>query len=349
VQLHSSPGLLVGPSNDNPRFSRLLGKTTRLILITKMSCTINSVVEYSYGTDLDLSTSPKDIAKPCRQCSTHNYSCPVPQIVGAIGGISCKDFCRNRLTGARCETDTVYLSAASPGRSADCMHGFTDLLETNPPDWFLLENSDELANNPQHTESLNLFCADIGSRSYDVRVFTADADDFILPEKRRRTYIVGIQRPLKCWKVSSYTLFFDNMQKLIKAFMLPAVRLADALYPDNHSSVEKELDVRQSRAPCNGLNSNQLNEQRLAWGAFGLRSLPGLTRVPADDLQSPWFRAMTLRKRSSFEILQHRAKARTNAEEKKLNALEPDSPLAGEAQANGKRKSITRHLGNVSI
>jgi site-specific DNA-cytosine methylase len=169
------------------------------------------------------------------------------------------------------------------------MHGFTELLETNPPDWFLLENSDELANNPQHTESLNLFCADIGSRSYDLRVFTADADDFLLPEKRRRTYIVGIQRPLKFWKVSNYTLFFDNIQKLIKAFMLPPLNLADVLYPANHSSLQAELEVRQARPRTSDtLNSNMLNEQRQAWGAFGLRSLPGLTRVPQCDMQSPW-------------------------------------------------------------
>jgi site-specific DNA-cytosine methylase len=170
------------------------------------------------------------------------------------------------------------------------MHGFTELVETNPPDWFLLENSDELANNPQHIESLNLFCADIGSRSYDLRVFTADADDFLLPEKRRRTYIVGIQRPLKFWKVSNYTLFFDNIQKLIKAFMLPPLHLADVLYPANHSSLQAELEARQARlrTSADTLNSNMLLEQRQAWGAFGLRSLPGLTRVPQCDMESPW-------------------------------------------------------------
>jgi len=51
---------------------------------------------------------------------------------------------------------------------------------------------------------------------------------------------------------------------------------------------------------------------------------------------------MPLRKKAAFEILQHRAKAKINAAEKKLNALEADSPLKGEAQANGKRKIIRR-------
>ena len=229
----------------------------------------------------------------------------------------------------------MYLNAASPGKSADCMHGFTELLETNPPEWFLLENSDELANNPVHQESLNLFCADMSNRSFDVRVFVVAADDFFLSEKRNRCYIVGIQRPLKLWKVTSYTKFFDNMQQLINSFMMPPLPLADVLYHERHRSVVKELAMRTSRPPCNSLNTNQLNEQRVAWSAFGLRSLPGLTRVLPADLASPWFQAMPMRKKAAFEILQHRAKARIATEQAKLRALERDSPRQKDAQANG--------------
>ena len=280
-------------------------------------------------------TLHEDLTKPSRFCSTHKKTgCPLGEIHGAIGGISCKDFCKNRLTGAQCDTSVVYMSSSSPGRSADCMHGFMGLLLTSPPDYFLLENSDELANNPQHQESLNLFCCDMAARSYDVRVFTADAFDFALPEKRVRTYIIGLQRPLKHWKVTKYTEFFQNLEKLIKAFMMQPLPLAEVLYPENHPSLEAELEQRKSKTPCNSLNANQLNEQRVAWMSLGLRSLPGLTRVPEADASSPWFRATPLRKRSCFEIIQHKGRARLAGEEKKLQALAPNSPLEKDAKAH---------------
>jgi hypothetical protein len=47
---------------------------------------------------------------------------------------------------------------------------------------------------------------------------------------------------------------------------------------------------------------------------------------------------MTMRKKSAWEILQHRAKARINAEQKKLDVLKIDAPGVEDAQANGKHK-----------
>jgi hypothetical protein len=52
----------------------------------------------------------------------------------------------------------------------------------------------------------------------------------------------------------------------------------------------------------------------------------------------PWFQVMTMRKKSAWEILQHRAKARINAEQKKLDVLKIDAPGVEDAQANGKHK-----------
>ena len=61
-------------------------------------------------------------------------------------------------------TDNVYKSDSTPGKSAECMHGVVELLDKCELEWFLLENSDELCTNEKHTESLNLFCHDMGSR-----------------------------------------------------------------------------------------------------------------------------------------------------------------------------------------
>ncbi len=60
------------------------------------------------------------------------------------------------------------------------MHGFVGLLDTAPPDWFVLENSEELPENEQHQELLNPFCYDVCASGYDVRVFIVNASDLSL-------------------------------------------------------------------------------------------------------------------------------------------------------------------------
>ena len=61
-------------------------------------------------------------------------------------------------------TADVYKSDSTPGKSAECMHGFIELLDICLVEWFLLENSDELSTNDKHAESLNLLCHDMDSR-----------------------------------------------------------------------------------------------------------------------------------------------------------------------------------------
>ena len=84
------------------------------------------------------------LATADRHCDVHNAACPVPSNLDiAIGGLSCRDF-------ARCRNDKqkgadVYRSASSPGRSADCMHGFNALVDHMSPEIIIIENVDELA------------------------------------------------------------------------------------------------------------------------------------------------------------------------------------------------------------
>jgi hypothetical protein len=85
-----------------------------------------------------------------RNCSVHSKSCPLPESVDMLtGGLSCKDFARCRMD--RLAGGVIYRSSSSPGRSADCMHGFLDLIDVLPPDALVVENVDELA------EGLGLF------------------------------------------------------------------------------------------------------------------------------------------------------------------------------------------------
>ncbi len=259
-------------------------------------------------------------------CSIHKGHCELPKAShGAIGGISCKDFSKNRRSGEQCSSDSIYLATTSPGKSAECMHGFISLLDTCPPDWFLLENSDELAENAQHQESLDLFVHDMGTRGFDVRVFTANACDYLLPQRRVRTYILGVLRPLRHFLLHDYTGFFATVHRLIQAFMCEPVPLADVLLADDDPIVEQVLAARKHWVPVNTLTTKELNEERQAWMSLGLRNLPGCGRVKAADKESQWFSRMPLRKRSCLEIVQHRFRAKVEQCDSQLQRAHEDA------------------------
>ena len=256
-----------------------------------------------------------------RKCSTHgNKNCPLPPNThGAIGGISCRDFSKNRTTGEKCP-DSVYSASSSPGKSADCMHGFVGMLEVCPPDWFVVENSDELAENAAHQESLDLFCHDIGNMGYDLRVYTANASDFGLPQNRWRAYIVGVRRPLKHYKMENYDGFFTTIQRLLIAFHCAPPPLAKVLYDDDDPRVTRERERRQAKGGTHHMTSKELDEQRKAWRALGHRHLPG-TKLDELDCKSPWWDTMCLRKRGVVEIKQYQGRQKVEGIVKKLEEL----------------------------
>lgn len=195
------------------------------------------------------------------------------------------------------------------------MHGFVSLLSHSPPDWFLLENSDELADNASHQESLDLFVHDLCAKSYDVRVFTANAKDYGLPQERNRTYIVGIMRPLRHFQLEDYTKFFDTLEMLIKAFMCDPIPLADMLLADDDPIVQRELQQHKGKPLVNQMSSKEMDDHRQAWSALGLRHLPGCTRVKKDDKDSEWFPNLALAKRTRLEIFQHKFQAKVTQQE----------------------------------
>ena len=205
------------------------------------------------------------------------------------------------------------------------MHGFVALLDTSPPQWLVIENSDELSCNDSHKDALNLFCYDLSSRGYDLRVFTCESDMFALPQGRSRTYIVGVMRPMKSFKLLDYTAFFNTIVKLMDVFKVPAVPLQDCLYDDDHPAVQRELQNRLSKNPAVTMMSKEMNEQRQAWKILGLRNLPGCERVRAADKNSPWFGTINLRKQTCFEIHQYKAESKVLARKKKLDELESDA------------------------
>ena len=201
------------------------------------------------------------------------------------------------------------------------MHGFVGMLEVCPPDWFCVENSDELAENEAHQESLDLFCHDIGNKGYDLRVYTANASDFGLPQNRWRTYIVGVRRPLKHYKMENYEEFFQTIARLINAFQCGPPPLAKVLYDDDDPRVTRELERKQAKGGNHlPMTSRELEEQRKAWRALGHRHLPG-TKIDELDQKSPWWETMCQSKRGKVEIKQLQGRQKVEGIVKKLEQL----------------------------
>ena len=80
------------------------------------------------------------------------------------------------------------------------MHGLMALVDLTHPEWLLLENTDELAENPVHRPDLDLFMHDLSSRGYEIKVFVLESSDFILPQARESVFSRGrvASRPQVC-------------------------------------------------------------------------------------------------------------------------------------------------------
>ena len=73
------------------------------------------------------------------QCVQHRVKCDLPRALdGFVCGFSCKDFSKaNMQRGVRRGHD-ISRALTSPGKSADTMHGFLDVLDSCNPDFFWL-------------------------------------------------------------------------------------------------------------------------------------------------------------------------------------------------------------------
>jgi len=259
---------------------------------------------------------------------------------GEVGGISCKDFAKARTTGAKV-VGNVYLAGESPGQSAQCMHGFVSQLHVTPTDWLLLENSDELAENDEHREALDLFLHDLSLQGYDTRVFVKVADRFVVCQKRKRMYIVGLLRPCKYFHVSDYGKFFETVVKLVDMFEMVGPSLPEVMYHDDNPRLRADAEAKLTKTPCMTLTTKELNEQRAAWKALGLRHEHGTRMVRDADRDSASYQALCLRKRTCLEYHQHTRHSKIKELERKLQADEVGQALSPEEALKVSRDKVS--------
>ena len=221
-----------------------------------------------------------DISTLCdddrRHCDAHSRCCPLPARVDVlIGGLSCKDYSKNNTVKGRLKGAELYNSGTSPGKSADCMHGFMALIDRAPPEWLLVENTDELAAAEDQRDALDLFIVDLAHRGYDVKVFLLDSSDYLLAQKRRRMFLVGILRPSRNIRIDNYSVFFQRVQTLLEAFKVVGPSLPEDMFSKDDERVRHELDLRRRRFVHTPLTSKVLTLHRSIWAKLGARFVTG--------------------------------------------------------------------------
>ena len=142
-----------------------------------------------------------------RYCAHHQKACELPRrLDGLIAGFSCKDFSRANKARKLFHGADIFTAEHSPGQSADTIRGLLQVLDTCPPDFFLLENVDDLAME-LHGEALDMLLSAGSHRGYDCHSYILDAADFGLAQSRRRLFILGMLRPGRGFKIRDYTRF----------------------------------------------------------------------------------------------------------------------------------------------
>jgi hypothetical protein len=185
------------------------------------------------------------------------------------------------------------------------MHGLMALVDVTHPEWLLLENTDELAENPVHRPDLDLFMHDLSSRGYEIKVFVLESSDFMLPQARVRCFLVGVLRPGRRFAIGDYQAYFRQFEALVEKVKLCGPSLAEVLFRDSDVAVKAALQARVDHPHKSNLTTKTMNDHRAAWAIMGMRFTMGDDRISKDDAASPWYQSLCAAKQARLQYHQH--------------------------------------------
>ncbi len=226
-------------------------------------------------------------------CAAHdNTACKLPQELDfAIAGISCRDWSKSNPNRKIFHDTDALAQGSSPGGSVNTAWELLSFLKCSHPEVVIVENSDELAGD-QHKHNLDRLLYEFAQRSYDTRHMLIDANDYGLPQRKQRMWIVAVLRPGRRFEIASFDEFFNGMLKLMKLFKCRPPSFVDTLLGEGNKLLEKDLAERQ-KAPPKGWDSSSLGAHRAAWAKRGLRMQEHQPRQA--DKDSAWFKTLTPR------------------------------------------------------
>jgi site-specific DNA-cytosine methylase len=94
----------------------------------------------------------------------------------------------------------IAAAKSSPGKSADTLHGFLQLMAELDSEWALLENVDSL-DDSSNRDALDALFQKRNELGYDTKSFVLDCCECQLPQRKERLYVICIKRPARSFSI----------------------------------------------------------------------------------------------------------------------------------------------------
>jgi site-specific DNA-cytosine methylase len=250
----------------------------------------------------DISVYADDRRRVCDLHKGVRASCEIPQFLdGFIAGFSCKDFARCNMNRKHRSGADIVGATTSPGKSADTLQGVFQVLDHSKPDWGVLENVDELAQE-LHKDGLDMIFVELEKRGFDAKGFVLDSHDYGMAQSKKRLFIVLIRRPNRSFAVDLALMpFFQRFEMLLGEFKVRGPCFSQILLSSDHPKVEHELTHRQGLETKNW-DSSTMDIHQAEWRKLGL--CIQAVRARAEDRESPWFLTLPSREKDLLAYYQ---------------------------------------------
>ena len=215
-----------------------------------------------------------DVRKLCKgqaECYRHDQVCVVAPAPIKVGGFSCKDF--SPQSSHRDTSGRVLAQSSSAGKSADTWNGFLDLIDVDPTDLAVLENSDKIDSKQQKVSNLDIIMAQMASRFFEGIPLLCDSTEHGLSWARLRIFMVFVRVGAKMFTIKGYEAFFQKFIERVESCKRRPPSLLDVLH-DNDAE-----DVRE----C----FKALREKAVFFRSCGLAF--GAVKARPETAESEWF------------------------------------------------------------
>ena len=253
------------------------------------------------------------------ECAVHNRRCAIPAVDLLILGTSCKDMSRANPAPPK---GHVLRQEQSKGGSAQTYRGFLHYLDSRPSPMIIFENVDAMDDAKENGESnLDIFLADTSNRGYESQIIMTDAQEFGLPARRRRIYVLLVRtslNPLLDFQMRPLAGMFATFGALMHG-CLRAPPCATSLWLEaDDPAVTSELHAREEKRANERLKKEKEKEKKdkaqqqqpaAAWVDQHMQFAKNLKRrwgvaAPKELQQNPWFRVLTQREQDMLPHLQ---------------------------------------------
>ena len=163
----------------------------------------------------------KDMGSEMSKCSLHGKECPVPSVDCLFIGTSCKDL--SRANSSVDKSKLVLSQESSRGASAQTFRGMLSYCQGHRLTLILFENVDTIDNNvSSNTETnLSLLMNAMKELGYEGQKIMTDGQEFGLPCRRRRLYVMFIDKESS--KVDTQTKTLSQIFSTLRTLVLSRV------------------------------------------------------------------------------------------------------------------------------